>query len=148
MQHPLAAIGQARQQSTHSMDTQDAFQFVCVNCGAIVRSTRHVDDCPRCGAIGRRNVLEILGKESSCSFISIVQRLSNIGIAGLDRCRQSDCGLMHILELDGPMGCVGMGGKKCGWIDLWAKRLNRKMEFATGGYECPHWKSIEPSIDS
>jgi hypothetical protein len=45
--------------------------------------------------------------------------------------------MMH--KVNGAITCVGMQGKKCGWLAKWIRCLNREDEFACGGYDCPHW---------
>ena len=72
-----------------------------------------------------------------CPMRAIVQRLTSEGLAGLGRCRAANCGMMH--RVNGAITCVGMQGKKCGWLAKWGRVLNREEEFACGGYDCPHW---------
>lgn len=68
---------------------------------------------------------------------AIVSRLTPAGVDRLGRCRAAECGLMH--QVDGGATCVGMGGKKCGWLGKWAACLNGTTSFPNGDLECPHW---------
>jgi len=81
----------------------------------------------RCVCDGQK--FAIIGKQRSCPYGPIVQRLTPEGLAGLDRCRAADCGLMHVHGAK--MVCVGRG-KSCEWLNLWAAWLN-------SGRHCKQW---------
>ena len=107
----------------------------CPSCGNIVRGYGVPLKC-QCNialAMGMR----ICSIEPPCPM-SVVVRLTRHGVNRLQRCRASNCGLMHIV--DGTMRCVGMRGSKCQWISNWAACLNGETPFPNGEPDCPHWE--------
>ena len=75
--------------------------------------------------------------ESVCSWNAIVLQLTPVGVDRLQRCRAAGCNLIH--KVNDHTTCVGMGGKKCGWLARWAACLNATTPFPNGTADCPHW---------
>jgi hypothetical protein len=68
-------------------------------------------------------------KQPICPMAWIISRLTPEGLAGLDRCRATNCG--HLRNIGGRMVC-DKRGSSCEWLAVWAAWLN-------SGRHCKQW---------
>ena len=107
-------------------------RWLCVRCDRLTKYIHRTPPKRRC-----HNADFPLHREVSCSFHTLVIRLTPHGVDRLQQCRTSGCNMIRRIE--GTSRCVGMRGSKCEWIGNWVACLNGETPFPNGEPNCPFW---------